>query len=314
MDLTTVHQKQLSEIESKLVLSLVYFDLFKYPLTLQEIIRFSRTPVAEHVVWETALDNLVNNKIVFQHGPYFSLIENEALEQRRKLGTTNAMQLMEKAVKYARIIQYFPFVASVCISGSLSKGCVNEEGDIDYFIITKPQKLWIARSLLILFKKTILFNNHKYFCVNYFIDTEHLEIPDKNIFTATELLTLIPMSGFETYNKLIEKNKWAFNYLPNVSINKKVGSEQQKPFVTKFLERLLGGYLGNVIDNQLMKLTIKWWQKKFGTFSQEELDSAMRSRKYVSKHHPQQFQQLVLNGLRQSITQFEAKLKVKLHG
>jgi hypothetical protein len=39
----------------------------------------------------------------------------------------------------------------------------------------------------------------------------------------------------------------------------------------------------------------------------------MRSRKYVSKHHPQQFQQLVLNKFNSNIALMEAKLKFNWH-
>ncbi|TAE82371.1 MAG: nucleotidyltransferase domain-containing protein [Bacteroidetes bacterium] len=314
MGIGTIQQEQLTEVGSKIILALAYFDLFKYPLTVDEIIKYSKVPTEKRSVFISEVEKLLGQQIVFQHGPYFSLISNEQLEKRRENGAQNASALMLKAHKYSRLIHRFPFVRSVCISGSLSKGCVDEQGDIDYFIITEPERLWITRTLLIAFKKVFLLNNHKYFCVNYFIDTEHLDIPDKNIFTATELLTLLPMSGHAIYNELINKNNWAFAYLPNVTIEPKTGAEVKDTVIKKVLESALGGYLGGQLDTLLMKLTIKRWKTKFRNFNEEELDTAMRSRKYVSKHHPQHFQQVVLDRFKNNITQVEKKLNVILHG
>lgn len=314
MSINAIQKEQLTEVGSKIILALAYFDLFKFPLTVDEIIKYSKVPSKQRSSFVNEVEKLLSQQIVFQHGPYYSLISNEKLEQRRENGAQNASALMLKADKYSRLIHRFPFVRSVCISGSLSKGCVDEQGDVDYFIITHPQRLWIARTLLIAFKKVFLLNNHKYFCVNYFIDTEHLDIPDKNIFTATELLTLLPMSGYHVYNELINKNAWAFMHLPNVTIEPKTGVDVEDTRVKKVLESLLGGYVGGQLDTLFMKLTIKIWKTKFRNFNEEELDTAMRSRKYVSKHHPQHFQQLVLNRFKNNIAQMEKKLNVTLHG
>ena len=306
-------EQQLSPVQSKIVLTLAYFDLFKYPLTLDEIIKFSKVSFKQNNVCNDAILQLVEQDIVFKHGPYYSLLNTENLAQRRVVGEKNADLLMNKANTYAGLIHQFPFVRSVCISGSLSKGCVDEQGDIDYFIITEPQRLWITRSLLIAFKKLFLFNRHKYFCVNYFIDTQHLHIPDKNLFTATELLTLLPMSGFEVYNNLIKENSWAYNYLPNVQIHQQQKLDREDALTKKILENIFKGSWGDRLDTLLMKLTIKRWRAKFKNFNQEELDTAMRSRKYVSKHHPQQFQQVVLNRLKSSIAQMQEKFNVTLN-
>src|SRR4029453_8923510 len=97
------------------------------------------------------------------------------------------------------LIASFPYVRCVCISGSLSKKYFDDTTDIDFFVITKPGRLWVCRTFLILFKKLFLLNSKKYFCINYFIDSDNLEIPDQNIFTATELTTLIPMHDYELY-------------------------------------------------------------------------------------------------------------------
>jgi hypothetical protein len=304
---------QLNTLQSKIVVTLAYFDLFKFPLTYSEIIKFSKITSDQIDLIQLELNILIEKKIIFNHQQYFSLNNSKELEVKRENGQKYAELLMKKAVKYSNIINSFPFVRSVCISGSLSKGCVDEQGDIDYFIVTEPERLWITRTLLIVFKKVFLLNSHKYFCVNYFVDTKHLEIPDKNIFTATELLTLLPMTGINVYNDLIQNNEWAYTYLPNFQINKKEEVNIEKFYFKSFFEKILSGYLGDILDTLFMKLTIKKWKSKFKNFDQEALDTALRSRKYVSKHHPQQFQKVVLSRLENSISQLQNQFNFKLH-
>jgi len=186
-------------------------------------------------------------------------------------------------------------VRCVCISGSLSKGYMDKNSDVDYFIITAPGRLWLSRTLLVLFKKIFLFNSRKYFCVNYFIDEDSLEIPEKNLFTATELSYLLPVYNYELYSALIMKNGWCREFYPNKRIvrhtmNIPYGKGRGK----RLAEWLLGGWLGERLDTLCLKLTLKRWKKKFGYLPGEEFEINLRSRKNISKHHPQGFQFQVL--------------------
>lgn len=316
MSTKSILQNQLlNQQESTVIDTLLYFDIFHYPLTSREIQQFSaNTQIKDEQLLEQVLDALVSRKLIYKLGKYYSLESEHSLVQRREEGNRKAEEMMKKAVKYSNLIHHFPFVRSVCISGSLSKGFIDEKGDVDYFIITTPKRLWIARSLLILFKKIFLFNNHKYFCVNYFVDTTHLEIPDKNIFTATELLTLLPMTGKEIHRSLMDNNQWALAYLPNYDKETDTSEESGKRKVKRMLEKLMDNPMGDVLDDIFMRLTIKKWQNKFRHFSKEELDTALRSRKYVSKHHPQNFQKRVLEKFSQSRNQFQQQFKTTLHG
>lgn len=313
MALSETATQKISVIESSVLRVLLYFDVFNYPLTAEEVKKYANTALSLAQTNE-ALSALWMQNRVYKFGPFYSVQNKPELEQQRNQGMARATELMKKAHKYAALIHQFPFVRSVCISGSLSKGCVDELGDIDYFIITKPQRLWIARTLLVLFKKLFLFNSHKYFCVNYFVDTNHLEIPDKNIFTSTEIATLIPMSGGELFKQFHASNNWYFSFLPNTILSETNHINESVSITKRLLEFLLNGFVGQKLDTWFMQLTIKRWKGKFKSFSADELDIALRSRKYVSKHHPQNFQLRVINKFQENITKFEQKHLIKLHG
>jgi len=182
------------------------------------------------------------------------------------------------------------------LSGSLSKNFMEVDGDIDYFVVTSPGRLWLSRTLLVLYKKLFLFNSHKYFCVNYFVDTEHLEIEEKNLFTATELATLIPACGPETYVPFMDQNSWVANYFPNFPKHEISSiSAVKNGTLKRVFEKLLNNPIGTLLDRLCMRLTVGYWKRKFTSFEKDRFDIALKSRPYVSKHHPNNYQQKVLS-------------------
>lgn len=308
----TPKKNSLTKTQISIIKTLIYFDVFSYPLTFEQIHHFFQDSKIEDSELVQSLDKLCEIGVVYKIGDFYSTQNNEELINKRIKGNEHAEKITEKALKNARLIGSFPYVREVCISGSLSKGYMEESGDIDFFIITKSERLWIARTLLILYKKIFLLNSRKFFCVNYFIDEKNLEIPDKNIFTATEILTLIPTYQTNFYHQFIDKNNWAFNYLPNKKIDKNSQIFNETNFVKSISEKLLDNKLGEKLDDLLMKLTIKKWKQKFSYMQTEQFELAMRSRKYVSKHHPQSFQEKVLNKIADKTNEFENKHQVKL--
>lgn len=274
--------------------TLLYFSIFKYPLKMDEIYMFSNLKTRK--LLDLELDYLLKKKIIFKIGNYYLCENKDSYVKRRIDGNRMAERVFLKAKKVSRFIAKFPFVEGVGISGSLSKGYHDKESDIDFFIITAPQRLWIARTLLILYKKIFLLNSKKYFCVNYFISSDHLEINEKNRFTATELITLIPVCGENAFQTFYNKNEWARKHYPNYFKSYNVETIK-KPFLIKQLEMLLNTSIGNVLDTLFLKLTYKKWKKKFNTIDEADFKIAMKSTKNVSKHHPQNFQKTVINTL-----------------
>ena len=59
-------------------------------------------------------------------------------------------------------------------------------------------------------------------------------------------------------------------------------------------EWLLGGRVGEWLDVLAMRSTVGYWRRKFRHLGVEKFDVALKSRRYISKHHPQHFQERVL--------------------
>lgn len=278
-----------AEFKRQILLRLIYGEVFTHPLTRDEIQQL--TPQNVHSL-DTLLNDLTRRQLIHEQDGFYYLFEGEDKINRRKQGSARADQLRTKALNIGRKIYRFPYVEGVAISGSLSKNVLYDDGDFDFFIITKPQRLWVARTLLILYKKIFLFNSRKHFCVNYFIDTEHLEIEEKNYFTATELATLMPVAG-EILTALFHSNEWVHAYSEPRERNPDA-SHPRKPAFTRMITWTLNGKLGEWVDRQCLRITLRRWQKKFKDFKPDTFELTMRSRRYISKHHPNNFQDRVL--------------------
>ncbi|WP_182921335.1 nucleotidyltransferase domain-containing protein [Pedobacter planticolens] len=182
---------------------------------------------------------------------------------RRNKGNQKALELLEKAKAVGQLLIKFPYVRGIGISGSLSKNFADENSDIDLFIITKKNRLWIARTLMHLFKKlTFLVNKQHYYCMNYYIDEEQLEIVEKNIYTAIEVVTLIPLQGDGAFASFYSANAWTKDYLPNKVMRISSAKPSKRHILKSCVEFLCNNAVGSWIEKRLMKITAKRWNKK----------------------------------------------------
>jgi hypothetical protein len=215
------------------------------------------------------------------------------------------MVMLRKAEKAGKLISAFPFVKGVAISGSLSKYFADENTDVDFFIITAPNRLWIARTLLHIFKKlTFLFNLQDLFCMNYFIDQSEPVILEKNIYTATEIATILPVRGGEAFEIFFSANDWTRNFLPNKNICLHSIKEVKKTWLRYLTEKILDNRLGDRVDNFLMHLTGKSWDSKTRSNKRNSkgLVLSMHIGKHFSKPDPDVFQKRLLQRYEMSLT------------
>lgn len=297
----------LSKSANGVLLTLMYFDVFRHPLTLDEIYRFCQWETCSLSDAATAIEELQGLGLIEDRDGFYFIPGAGHYINLRYERNKRAVTYTRKAEKWSRFISGFPFVRSVCISGSLSKGTMDKDGDIDYFIITEPGRLWVARTFLILFKKVFLFNSRKYFCVNYFIDTDNLSIPDRNLFAATEIMFLKPMRDVHSFPRFIDENRWARLFYPNFVHMATETPATKHGLIKRCSEKLLKGSFGEWLDNRFFRITLRRWKHKFPHHQKEHFDIDFRSRKHVSKHHPQGFQRVVLSKLEQKRLELQDK-------
>jgi hypothetical protein len=289
---------------------LAYFDLFSYPVTPGEIVFFLDKEVSPDDLAKE-LENLTHERLLFRDGEFYSLRNDPALAVRRTRGNRHADELLKIADRISRRLYRFPYVRGVGISGSLSKHFADEHADIDYFIITSRNRLWIARTLMHCFKKlTYLANRQHWYCMNYYVDEDALEINEKNIFTATEMITLLPASGNGGLVKFFDSNNWTERYFPHYRNRPK---EAKGPLPTSFiktaLEKLLDNRWGDRLDDMLQRWTTRRWQKKEqrGERNVKGDRMSLQNAKHFSRPNPENFQQSVLDRYNRRLNELQTQ-------
>jgi hypothetical protein len=283
--------------------ALAYFDIFQYPLNRQEIRQYLDKPVMAEEL-DLVLNELLAAGLIFFHNGFYSLQDNPLPACKRIKGNQRAAELLPKAQQIGRFLYRFPFVKGIGISGSLSKNFADDRADIDFFVITKANRLWIGRTLMHLFKKlTFLTGRQHFYCMNYYVDEEVLLLEDQNIFTAIELKTLLPVSGDFTFWQFFNANHWTKEWLPACEFRKQA-EKDKKPVFKRFIEWLCNNKAGDYIDTQLMRITNRRWKgkEKKGLRNQKGMTMGLVTGKHFAKSNPGSFQEKVLSLYKDKLT------------
>ena len=153
----------MSDIKKNILATLAYFDVFNYPLTQSEIFLFLAKRY-DLSVFSNAILSLVAEHAIYKFDNFYTLKNDINIAKRRTAGNTKAAELIKVAERVGNLLAKFPYVRGIGISGSLSKNFADDNSDIDLFIITAKNRLWIARTLMHAFKKlTFLVNRQDYF-------------------------------------------------------------------------------------------------------------------------------------------------------
>jgi len=302
-------------LQESILKVIAYFDIFYYPVTTKEILYFMNKPYTEHKL-QDALDELLKNEIIFRTKDYYSLHNDQIFAIKRMRANEAAAKQLKIAKKIAAFLIRFPFIKGVAISGSLSKNVAYKGSDIDFFIVTKENRLWLSKLFFTtLIKCSTFFGLSKWFCLNYIIDEKSLEVPEKNIFTATEIITLLPLYGASLFDNFFAANEWIYNFFPNHAVKTHAAKEPSFTPVKNIIEWLLNNKQGNKADTALMLYFDKRWKKliarnKF-TESGFQLGSMMAD-KHFCRPFPEHFQQKILNRYEERIQGLKTTLRIAI--
>ena len=276
---------------------LLYFNIFNHPLTVEEIVSFLPMGIQSVDEITRILESPSLNRIVKRIGRYFFLrTAPDTCVESRLDKEQFAKRRIAIATFVARFIGMFPFVRGVMLSGELSKGIASKNSDIDFVVVTQAKRLWISRTLLILFKKAFLFNSKKYFCLNHFVSEENLAVGLRNIYSATEVATLKPLYSLKKYEEYMAGNRWVKQYFPNWKpvdgCSTECSANDHNQHVTS--SRSVTKKVLNKIDHWLM---IRWrslWQHRYPHLSHEELHHKFRCDTTLSTAYGDDYQHKIL--------------------
>jgi hypothetical protein len=208
----------LPPISRSILKALLYFRIFNYPIQKGELFQYVCSDNKIEV--QSALARLIGEGFVHAKDDFIWVMNEHSIIADRLCGNENAEKFLKIARRQARLLSWFPFIKCICVSGSLSKLYMDDHSDIDYFIIAKERRLWLTKLLMSAIVETLeFFGMERYFCPNYIITENNLTISDRNVYTAMEIVTLVPLFNKKAYEQFLEANEWIREYFPHYEMN-----------------------------------------------------------------------------------------------
>ena len=269
-------------LENRIIDTLRFFSVQDVPLTLFELHKYLLTDVATLTQLQNekfeltttlperlsvsistlarVLHELVEQGQVAENFGYYALPKNVSSIKERWRGHSFGVIRERLIRRFSRVLQHIPFVRGVGLAGSQAMGLEKEGSDIDLFVITDANFLWIARTALTFVLQILGVRRHgvriaNRFCLNHYL-AGCQSLPERNLYTALEYAKLRPLVCSSSIVNFLELNRtWIETYFSNF---KPIPSNRKKSSVIQwFLELLLRNRVGTVLERLLGKLQIR---------------------------------------------------------
>jgi hypothetical protein len=203
-------------LEKAIYSTVAYRDMFNFPVTLDEILRYlhgvrcSRSALAGILSSSPFLDSHLDSD-----GEFFCLKGRSAIFGIRRERRTLSHAQWPTAHRFARFLAMLPNVRMVAMTGSLAAGNFPADGDIDFLLVTDAGTLWRTRALCRLLALLDERLRRGLFCPNTFLSSAALPLNRRTLYDAQELCQMIPLHGLEVYQTVRRANAWTAEFLPN---------------------------------------------------------------------------------------------------
>jgi hypothetical protein len=257
--------KQNKNLRRAIVETIAFFDLFSFPLTINEVLKYLKVESDYLKVAENLNQLIKEGKIEKNEGLYFLLNRSAIIEERKKRYNYSDRKF-KIALKIAKYFRFIPWIRLICVVNLIGRDNLRNGSDIDLFIVGERNRLWLTRFFTVLTAKILNVrpqkNNTKdKICLSFFVSEDSLDLNEiregrGDIYFNYWFLNLVPIYfRADTYEKLIESNKKIFrdfpNYYPQKISNKRNIKKFTNSFYKKNLELFFGGLEKTIKQIQL---------------------------------------------------------------
>jgi hypothetical protein len=253
-------KNQLLTNQESIQATLVWFGLRGRSLSAKEI--FHLLYKGELSQQEIEKELLVMKKVKKHSDNTYSL----CLDPTKELSQAGYREKWAVANRGAKFLRLIPFIKMVAVVNSLADKTAHKDSDIDFFIITQANRLFIVRFLTtILFSILNLRRSGKkikdHICLSFFIsdkslNLESIAIEGEDVYLAYWIAQAIPLINYNnTFDRFITSNHWVKNIIPSFK-----GYEikvTRKLLFTKLIELLSNNFIGNLLENLLATFQLK---------------------------------------------------------
>ena len=192
--------------------TVIYASLFQAPQTLAELHRsLLDVPLSRRDLATRLRGPFLHERLRLTDG----LIHLRGREDWVALRQARRRRSRELVVRHGRLlaaVARFPFVRLLALSGACARENAADE-DVDVFLVVKRERCWAVALALMLLSKAL--GVRRTLCLNYIVDETHLALPERDLFTAAEIVGLRPLAGSDTYRLFVEANRALASRYPN---------------------------------------------------------------------------------------------------
>jgi hypothetical protein len=255
-------------IGSKIIETIIFFDLFDYPLTALEVWRnlYYKVPVTEQQVEDILKSEGLSHKIAHQADYYF-LIGRAELIKMREARHAFASTKFKRAKRMAYLFKFIPWIKMIAVSNLIGSYNLRESSDIDLFIVVQENRIWLTRFFTVLVTKLLGLRpkpnkTQDTICLSFFVSEQALSL--KNFLLFDDIYFTYWLAGLEliyemdsTFVKVYQANSWLLEFLPNWVVGSKqfeFKAGQAWPKSYRLIVDFLFGWMENIFKKLQFKM------------------------------------------------------------
>lgn len=212
--------------DKAILTTLAYRSVFKSGLSFHQLATYLISDEKiDFDLYKKRLNNLIKSKKVgMKKNAYFLVGEKPLSWPKRSKNSKEHLEYMEHALKKLERVKWIKMLA---ITGSVAAHNAKKEDDVDIFVITEKNRLWLTRLFVVLLLKAMNLyrtdsHSSKKLCPNIFVDESSMEWEKskRSVYVAHEILMMHPIiNKDDTYFKFVKKNDWVFDYFSNYNMH-----------------------------------------------------------------------------------------------
>jgi hypothetical protein len=200
--------------ELAIVQAVMYASIFDYPLTIDQLraTLIGATMSNDQIL--TTYESSARLQAIVEHRHGFFVPAGRSdfiLERRRREARSRAF--LKQHARLLRWICTIPFTRMVALSGSIAHLNMDDDGDLDVFIVTRGHHVWTVTVAVVLLTK--VWRARRVVCANLVMSDANLAVEQQDLFTANQILHLKPLVGREVFDGFLAANPFVRRVYPN---------------------------------------------------------------------------------------------------
>ncbi len=236
-----------TRLRKPILSTLAFFSLYELPISskrLHELLLDCRSSLHEV---EMVLEVMASDNTIYRTGNLYSLKSWKAFDLRDR--QVEISKKWYKIDRYFNLLALLPFVDMVSVINSLAIGTSDRDSDIDFFVVTKKNRLYFVRSVIIvLFRLLGVYKTRQKirdrFCFGFFVSNDslnlqHLLLKPTDPYFLFWLASMRPVTGGQEYWQLMQENNWLTHRFPNFMATTRLATAKEPNIVIKSIKFLL---------------------------------------------------------------------------